>query len=719
MAENAFLDIGKRLTGSAATWQDGCPALANSQKPWILVLDNADDPNVDYQDYFPSSMRGVVLMTSRNKENQQYVTDKTIPLEGLPLKDAQELLFKSAGIEENEKDAVQEDSLKVAELLQSHPLALTLAGAFIRSGHCTFGSYPDQFQRQRRRLLQFKARQAKSRYADVYATFEASSEILEKSEAEASRDALELLPVLAVCAPTNFPLQLLEMAWIRARRVPADDDVESTRLGQWHVDRLLPLIGADAGEWDAYRLMEAVRLLEAFALLSLSTDRINGQVSVSMHPLVHAWARDRQDDHSQHTSWVKMGCIMATSADETEFWIRRELQLRPHIQALMSWNMESMFASDPPTRIACVLERCAWRLGKMRDDVQLSKLLDRLFAHLEMSQSTVEERWLGLYELRASNQLNCGQVRQAIPLYEQILALHYQNRPGTDPSRLVSQHQLARAYLLNGQARDAISLLEHIVTIEERTLLEDHPDRLASQHLLAGAYLENGQVQEAISLLEHIVTIKEQTLLEDHPDRLASQHQLASAYLENGQIRDAISLLEHIVTIEERTLLEDHPDRLASQHELASAYLSNRQVRDAISLFELIVTIKERTLLENHPDRLASQHELARAYSRNKQVEEALSLQEKVVKIDLKTMGEDHPDRLTSEHQLAIYLWNSGRTREGCQLMEHVVQMRERVLSENHPDLAHSKSCLKYMEDEMRESMLNAEEEIERGPQAA
>jgi len=44
-----------------------------------------------------------------------------------------------------------------------------------------------------------------------------------------------------------------------------------------------PLVQADAAEWDSFRLMEAVHVLKAFALVS--TDMLDGQVSVSMHPL--------------------------------------------------------------------------------------------------------------------------------------------------------------------------------------------------------------------------------------------------------------------------------------------------------------------------------------------------------------------------------------------------------------------------------------------------
>ncbi|KAK5202793.1 hypothetical protein LTR41_011454, partial [Exophiala xenobiotica] len=53
LVENGFLDIAHRLQISASMWVDGCHGLANISRPWILVLDNADDLNVDYHAYFP------------------------------------------------------------------------------------------------------------------------------------------------------------------------------------------------------------------------------------------------------------------------------------------------------------------------------------------------------------------------------------------------------------------------------------------------------------------------------------------------------------------------------------------------------------------------------------------------------------------------------------------------------------------------------------------
>ncbi|OBS15859.1 hypothetical protein FPOA_12045 [Fusarium poae] len=127
---------------------------------------------------------------------------------------------------------------------------------------------------------------------------------------------------------------------------------------------------------------------------------------------------------------------------------------------------------------------------------------------------------------------------------------------------------VGRCLLVDGRGTEAVDLLEYVVGVWETTLADKHPSRLASQHELARAYQANGQIKEAVKLLEHVVAIKETTLAESHPSRLASQHALARAYQANGQIKEALKRLEHVVTVQETTLAEDHPDRLLSERVL-------------------------------------------------------------------------------------------------------------------------------------------------------
>jgi tetratricopeptide (TPR) repeat protein len=735
-AERSFLDVAQKLSIPAQTWDDARLCIANLKRPWLLILDNADDPGVDYQDYFPDGALGVVMLTSRNHECQQYATVKSVALKGLSNEEAQELLLKAACVPQDRYSIHEEDAVKVASLLQSHPLALIQAGAYVSRGHCSLAEYPQVFAQQRQRLLGFRPAQGQSRYRDVYATFEASANILRSSRTESAADALQLLPVLATCGPSRLPLALFEAGWKGARSISSSDDGSDDviELTSWHVSRLPSLMQAAAARWDSFRLIEAINLLKAFSLVS--TDTHSGFVSVSMHPLTHAWARDRQETTEQHDSWITTGCLVAVSRDDDAIWRQHGQQLQPHVQALTGWEISKMFASEPAVKITSISVKCGWLLYNMRDDAKVFVLMQRLLIHLGLDRQTVDKKWLELYDLMARNLVNYGkankavavleqvvkireqkltedhpdrlasqhalgrayeangQIKKALLLLEQVVKIRERTLAENDPSRLASQHELARAYQANRQDKEAVLLLEQVVKIREQTLAEDHPDRLASRHELGRAYNANGQVSEAVLLLEHVVKIREQTLAEDHPNRLDSQDELARAYQANGQITEAVSLLEHVVKIQEQSLAEDHPYRLGSQHVLAMAYLANGQVKEAVLLLEQVVKIEEQTLAEDHPDRLASQLALAMAYEANGQVKEAVLLPEQVVKIEEQTLAEDHPYRLVSQHALAMAYEANGQVKEAVLLLEHVVKVREQSLAEDHRDRLASQLAL-------------------------
>ncbi|KIW70533.1 hypothetical protein, variant [Phialophora macrospora] len=690
LAENGFLGIAHLLQTSALTWEEGWQGLANIQRPWMLILDNADDPYIDYHAYLPPGSSGVVVLTSRNAQYKQYATARHVPLEGLSIDEARELLLKAADLAFDQRPQLREDARSVATLLHSHPLALIQAGAYVGGGHCTLAEYPRVYEHHRKRLLGFRPSQARSRYRDVYATFEASVEILRANQTQSSQDALELLPLLAVCGPSQLPLFVFEAAWNGAQRISVGESGDENDLQPtaWHLSRLPSLMQASGDAWESFRLVEAVNALRAFALVSTNTD--NGHIIVSMHPLVHTWARDRQDERQQHESWIAMGCVVAVSGTEEEMWRVHARQLQPHLQAATSWEMGCAFRTEPRDAVAYILIQCGELLRRMRDDNTLFLLLGRLCTHLGLHRTTVNPGWIELYDLIGENLLDYGKVREAVQVLEEVVRIREQTLAEDHPHRLVSQHVLARAYEANGQIKEAVKILEEVVRIREQTQAKDHPDRLSSQHVLARVYEANGQIKEAVKILEEVVRIREQTQAKDHPHRLSSKHELAGVYRANGQVKEAVELLEEVVRIEQ-ALAEDHPDRLASRHSLAAVYEANGQVKEAVELLEEVVRIRQ-ALAEDHPERLASRHSLAAVYKANRQVKEAVELLEEVVRIR-QALAENHPSRLASQHELAgVYIAN-GQVKEAVELLEKVVRIRQ-ALAEDHPDRLASRQVL-------------------------
>ncbi|PGH14470.1 hypothetical protein AJ80_05915 [Polytolypa hystricis UAMH7299] len=383
--------------------------------------------------------------------------------------------------------------------------------------------------------------------------------------------------------------------------------------------------------------------------------------------------RERQDETQTGQHWKLASSILALSHFGCRTWMPYHTQLRPHLQSILATNAKRHREFAPNSKLANIqtLFHCGWLLRYSRDDPGLKNLLQHMFRELGADPMCPTADLLPLYELLSQNLNHLGRCKEAVTVLENIVVIQWKNLP----SRLASEHELARAYHENGQPRQAAKLLENVVEVRE-TLPEDDPCRLASQHELAHIYRANGQFVEAVRLLKHIVSVGETTLTENHPDRLASEHELACAYRENGQPKEAVQLLERVVCVGERTFSDDHPDRLASEHELAAAYHAEGKVKKAVQLLEHV-------------------HELARVYRADKQVKRAPQLLEQVVRIGDESLNEEHPDRLASERgELARAYLSAGQTSRAVTILERVAKIREKTLDEDHPSRVEAKHDL-------------------------
>lgn len=602
-AEIGFSFVANRLNITTRTWEDTRQALANIKKPWLLVLDNADDLAVDYQRYFPSGPQGVILLTSRNEECQQFAKAKWINLKGLSDAEARVLLIKAARIHQYRYETLEDDAQAVARLLQSHPLAIIQAGTYVSRGHCTLKEYPQVYQHHRKRLLTFRPSQARSRYGDIYAAFEASAEILHLSDSQSASDSLQLLSILASLGSLPLPILVFETAWNEAQNVfpEKDNDRDLMHLVPWHVTRLPPLISLGSSEWNSFRILEAVSLLKSFSLVSVGRDNTAG-LSVSMHPLIHAWASDRLNAKEQHESCITAGTLVALFRTGSVLWQKYQQQLQPHVQALVSPETSKFFSKQQPSvMIVRILMCLGLQLYKLRDNAKLFDLMEDLLSHLGLDRMTVDSKWLGLYDLRARNLKDYGRSEEAVSLTNQVVKIKALTLTEDDNSLLESQHVLALAYQANGQVQEAVVVMEQVVKLREQTLAEDDDSLLASQHVLARAYQVIGQVQKAVTIMEHVVEVNKHSLVEDHPFLLASQHVLAMAYQANGQVQEAIKLLEHVVKINEQTLAEDNPHRLESQNQLATVRRAIGQAQE-VGHWSTTAKIREQTLANHHQD---------------------------------------------------------------------------------------------------------------------
>ncbi|KAJ7703642.1 P-loop containing nucleoside triphosphate hydrolase protein [Mycena rosella] len=188
--ETGFKNIATSK-GVGDSSQDALQWLNGKSDEWLLFLDNADDPKIDLNKYFPQCNHGNIIITSRNPGLCVYAGSHSA-VSDMEESDAVNLLLRSAA-----QDITYPNKAIAAEIVKVLcylPLAIVQAGAFIsKSGR--LNSYLALYATNKTRLLSQKPAQSHDNYAwTVYTTWQISFDQLSQ-QAKDLPSALLLPPL--------------------------------------------------------------------------------------------------------------------------------------------------------------------------------------------------------------------------------------------------------------------------------------------------------------------------------------------------------------------------------------------------------------------------------------------------------------------------------------------------------------------------------------------
>lgn len=148
-ANCSFAEIGK-IGRSEPTAKSGRSWLSNLEEPWLLIIDNANDPDLDLPSLFPSGERGHILVTTTNPNFRVHGTVGSIELAGLKEEYAVPLLLRAAGVSTPWDAVIEERGAKIADTLGYLPPALIQAGNLILRRICDFENFLPFYSSYRR-----------------------------------------------------------------------------------------------------------------------------------------------------------------------------------------------------------------------------------------------------------------------------------------------------------------------------------------------------------------------------------------------------------------------------------------------------------------------------------------------------------------------------------------------------------------------------------------
>ena len=527
-------DSGPGITDAAATVRLSLEADGDR---CLLVFDNVSDPEL-LQEFVPAHGTARVLITGTRQAAANL--GNAIPVHMFSTAEALAFLAGQTGLDDEAGAAA------VAAALGHLPLALALAAPVIAGQRAGYESYLDRLQATPADVsLTPDGRQP-------YAPSFAQTVLL-------SLQAVRAADRTGVCIRVMEIMSVLSAVGVRRELLYAAGQAGVLASGRHRVA---------AGPVD--------RVLKWLSERSLLTFSLDGQ-TVILHHLVARVIRNELDRRQ-----------MVTAVCEAAAFV-----LDVYSRALVG-SHDRRAVRGIPQQVTALLDSLGGPVIEV--DEELAWLLLRL-------------RFVAFYHLLELGDSTPQAIAVGEPLAQDLERLLGPDHPDT----LNSRNSLAAAYLAAGRVAEAIPLFEQTLAVRQRTLGPEDPGTLTSQNNLASAYQDAGRIAEAIRLYEQNLEIRERLLGPDHPSTLNSRGNLAAVYQDAGRAAEAVPLLERTLADRERVLGPDHPDAQTSRKNLARAYQDAGRAAEAIPLLERTMADRKRVLRPDNPDAQTSRKNLANA----------------------------------------------------------------------------------------------------------
>jgi hypothetical protein len=590
--------------------------LARAPRPWLMVFDNADDPDVlaahsaavgDGTGWVRAADQGLIVVTSRHLDPATWGRQARVHrIDPLPDPEAGSVLLDLAP---HAGDLEQAQSL--GRRLGGLPLALHVAGNILGSGISRWTSFTDYQQALEQEtpgahLLRPDpgTRLAGDRRAMIMHTWEVSLDDLAGSGLPSARAVLRLLSCFAPALP--IPLQLLDSERLTELLEEAPD---GTSFGPAQSDT---------------RLDQALRGLARLGLI----DGVAGRQAVMVHPLI----ADSNRAHllgpmdARATSlpvWQAATALMTValrrlSSRRPADWPRLR-ELTPHLQSLFDTTTPHVDASSLATLLRSIprlVIALHWS-GSMSLSDDLTRAALAAGAGLEPDSQAL----LALRNQMAYLTGWRGRWAAAEAAFREVLDARRRVLGDDHPDTLNTRHKLA--WVLANQDRwvEAEAACCEVLDAWLASRDDDPDARLAkdgddlyaphtTRDLLAWIIAQQGRWPEAEAAFRKVLEERLGELGGSHPSTLNTRYGLSWTVARQGRWAEAESALREIVDARCMVLGHDHPATLTTQHELAWTLAGQGRWSEAEPVYRAVFEARRQALGDDHPDTVVTRRAL-------------------------------------------------------------------------------------------------------------
>lgn len=292
-----------------------------------------------------------------------------------------------------------------------------------------------------------------------------------------------------------------------------------------------------------------------------------------------------------------------------------------------------------------------------------------------------------------------GHLSQAATRYLELITVGRRLLGDEHPQVLALRHGLGRVWYDAGQYDRAKRCLHAVAEVRARVLGPDHPDTLATAHRLARALRAHGQLDAAYGRFVDVLRRRRQVLGSDHLDTMSTAGQVADLLRGWGRLEQAGQILGEVATVRRRRLGPDHPATLVSRLRLARLAGDRGDHAAAEADLREVLAAFVATAGDEHPWTLSARQALADTCHRLGRLDEAARLVEQVLPARHQSLGYDHPATLASRHRLGAILQDRGDLDGAEKELRSVLDARRQALCPHHRDTVSTAARLASLHD--------------------
>ena len=522
--------------------------LSQLDRPWFLLIDNANSESINVDTLFPPGDRGHVLITTRRPTLKVHgnVGIQSFQFEEPEALAASNLLLSAADEPQPWEQLTEDFASTITKTLGYLPLALVHAGSIIRNGLSSLQDFLNYFRNSRKRVLRARRSRARLRTQsgfpleeetdlNVFSTFEGLYGGLAQQRSHGALDAIELLNMFSFLNHENIRFDMLTRAaqnpalerreqrhgqsqkaskpLLRSQTGSKSQDLSkswSRLFSEWRLN-ILTYILQDRGPpdlpdvlrdtetqpFDIDRLRRALKKLTDMSLII--HHKLNN--SYSIHPLVHVCIRERPE---MKTAEQALWCGVAATA---------------LAQCILL----------PPLRMEEADEDLRRDLLPHVDHVHV--LQNEVFKQLEESQP------------------------RRLLLWNPI-------RPCTDRKRIYQMARYSLVYMQSGLWDETERLLLNVAEFVIPRLGEEHAVSHRVQLALAETYWQLGRGHDAANLQERVLQVCDRSLGTMADRSLEVADKLGVSRWQQGRFKEALALHTRALNGMTENLGSEHPDAL-------------------------------------------------------------------------------------------------------------------------------------------------------------